>query len=271
MAESARATQRFVLKIDFVTEMNAIRERQPAFGRNISCLKASDACVTSCRPAIRPACGGKRIGSKIGAYYERVLKRSELMTIQQEVNDYLSECGVFYFATVDGDAPVVRPLGFHMEHDGQLYFGVGTFKSVYAQLNANPNVYVCACKPDGSGWVTGIKDPQNPSEGFSAKVLLSDISCVTSGSYERFYTVDGKPYHHIIDKDTLMPSTLFSSVTIITSDSGIADALSTALFAMSYEEGLTIVEKIGGVEVVWITPEGEIYTTSGIAALEAKG
>ena len=75
------------------------------------------------------------------------------MTIQQEVNAYLDECGLFYFATVDGDAPVVRPLGFHMEQDGQLYFGVGTFKAVYAQLSANPNVCVCACKKDGSGWI----------------------------------------------------------------------------------------------------------------------
>ena len=75
------------------------------------------------------------------------------MTVQQEVNDYLSACGVFYFATVDVDAPVVRPLGFHMAHEGQLYFGVGTFKAVYAQLTANPNVYVCACKQDGSGWI----------------------------------------------------------------------------------------------------------------------
>lgn len=75
------------------------------------------------------------------------------MTIQKEIDDYLTECGVFFFATVDGDAPVVRPLGFHMEHDGQLYFGVGTFKDVYAQLKANPNVYVCALKRDASGWI----------------------------------------------------------------------------------------------------------------------
>lgn len=75
------------------------------------------------------------------------------MTIQGEINQYLDECGMFFFATVDGDAPVVRPLGFHMEQAGQLYFGVGTFKNVYAQLKANPNVYVCAVKKDGSGWI----------------------------------------------------------------------------------------------------------------------
>ena len=75
------------------------------------------------------------------------------MSVKQEIFDYLNECGAFFFSTVKDDAPVTRPLGFKMLHEGELYFGVGTFKDVYAQLTANPNVYVCAMKPDGSGWV----------------------------------------------------------------------------------------------------------------------
>ena len=75
------------------------------------------------------------------------------MSVQQEIKDYLDECGLFFFATVDGEAPVVRPLGFSMVQNDQLYLGVGTFKNVYAQLTANPNVYICAMKPDGSGWI----------------------------------------------------------------------------------------------------------------------
>lgn len=75
------------------------------------------------------------------------------MTIKQEICEYLKECGAFFFSTVKDDAPVTRPLGFKMLHDGELYFGVGTFKDVYKQLTANPNVYICATKPDGSGWL----------------------------------------------------------------------------------------------------------------------
>ncbi|MBR0404128.1 MAG: pyridoxamine 5'-phosphate oxidase family protein [Eggerthellaceae bacterium] len=75
------------------------------------------------------------------------------MADKQKLYDYLGECGIFYFGTVDGDAPVIRPLGFKMLVDGELYFGVGTFKEVYAQLTANPNVYICATKPDGKSWV----------------------------------------------------------------------------------------------------------------------
>ena len=75
------------------------------------------------------------------------------MTVQEEISSYLAECGVFYFGTVSGDAPVIRPLGFQMAKDGQLYLGVGTHKDVYAQLKANPNVYICGTKPDGASWI----------------------------------------------------------------------------------------------------------------------
>ena len=75
------------------------------------------------------------------------------MADKQKLSDYLAECNVFYFGTVKDDAPVIRPLGFQMIHEGQLYLGVGTHKDVYAQLKANPNVYICATKPDGKSWV----------------------------------------------------------------------------------------------------------------------
>lgn len=145
-------------------------------------------------------------------------------------------------------------------------------KSVDAEsyvLNIGGNIRIIGHKPDGSGWGTGIKDPAD-TEKYAMKLTLADTSCVTSGDYERYFTVGGKRYHHIIDKDTLMPATYFSSVSIITADSGLADALSTALFAMSYEEGRALVEKIGGVDVLWITPDGTQYYTEGIEKMIMK-
>ena len=134
-------------------------------------------------------------------------------------------------------------------------------------LNIGGNIRIIGTKPDGSGWDTGIKNPANPST-YAMYLTISDISCVTSGNYERYYIVNGERYHHIIDKDTLMPASYFGSVCILTADSGLADALSTALFSMSYEDGLALVNKIGGVEVIWITCDGEIYKTDGIAKIE---
>ena len=154
--------------------------------------------------------------------------------------------------------------GYATEKAAEYLESIGVTSYV---LNIGGNIRIIGTKPDGSGWKTGIKDPKNTST-YAKYLMISDISCVTSGDYERYYTVDGVRYHHIIDKDTLMPATFFSSVTILTADSGLADALSTALFSMSYEDGLAIVNKIGGVEVVWITPDGTVYTTPGIAKLE---
>ena len=83
-------------------------------------------------------------------------------------------------------------------------------------------------------------------------VKLDDKSLVTSGDYERYYTVDGEKYNHIVDPDTLFPSKYFTSVSIICEDSGIADALSTAVFSMPFEEGLELINSIPETEAMWI-------------------
>ena len=137
-------------------------------------------------------------------------------------------------------------------------------------LNIGGNLRVIGTKSDGSGWGTGIKDPEYPNSRYIQKINISNTSCVTSGDYERNFTQDGKKYHHIIDGDTLLPSGHFSSVSIITPNSGLADCLSTALFCMSYEDGLAIVEKIGNVEVLWVRPDGTMEMTDGFEALIIK-
>ena len=136
-------------------------------------------------------------------------------------------------------------------------------------LNIGGNICTIGTKLDGTGWATGIKDPADP-ERFTLTIDIADTSCVTSGDYERYFSVDGKRYHHIIDKDTWMPAEFFSAITVITPDSGLADALSTALFTMSYEDGAALVEKIGGVEVLWITHDGTQYRTEGFSKLSPQ-
>ena len=85
---------------------------------------------------------------------------------------------------------------------------------------------------------------------------------VTSGDYQRTYWVAGEPYHHIIDPDTLMPSTYWRSVSVICPDSGLADALSTALFLMDREAGSALAEKCGA-EVLWVDAAGQEFMTDG--------
>lgn len=92
---------------------------------------------------------------------------------------------------------------------------------------------------------------------------VQDLSVVTSGNYQRYYTVDGKRYCHIINQDTLMPADNFSSVTIITNDSGMADAYSTAIFNMPLAEGMEFVNQLDGVEAMWILEDGSIQYSDG--------
>jgi thiamine biosynthesis lipoprotein len=129
-------------------------------------------------------------------------------------------------------------------------------------LNIGGNIRILGHKPDGTVWKTGVTNPRG--DGYVKYINIANISCVTSGDYERYYTVDGVRYHHIIDKDTLMPSDYFSSITVLTADSGLADALSTALFSMSLDDGKAFLSGLDiEVEVLWIDKEGNQYTTEG--------
>ena len=123
---------------------------------------------------------------------------------------------------------------------------------------------VCATGPkrsDGMPWVVGITNPEG-GENYLHTVNMTSGSAVTSGDYQRTYMVDGKLYHHIIDPDTLYPSTYWSSVTILCADSGLGDALSTALFLLPLEEGQRLLDSCGA-EAMWVTPGGEIFYSPG--------
>lgn len=135
-------------------------------------------------------------------------------------------------------------------------------------LNIGGNIATIGLKPGGESWVTGITNPDKTAEdSLACRLELGEVSLVTSGDYERYFISGDRRYHHIIDPATLMPADYFSSVSIITENSGLADALSTALFCMSYEEGLALAERIGGVEVIWIFDDGTIKHTEGIHML----
>ncbi len=131
-------------------------------------------------------------------------------------------------------------------------------------LNVGGNVRAVGEKPDGSAWTAGVQNPDTESEtAYLAYVDLVNASLVTSGSYQRYYVVDGKRYHHIIDPDTLMPSETFTSVSVLSPSSADGDVLSTALFCMTLEEGKALVDSLSGVEAMWVLASGETVRTDG--------
>jgi len=122
---------------------------------------------------------------------------------------------------------------------------------------------VCATGPktsDGTPWVIGVLDPDNPGSNLHT-VFVTDSSVVTSGDYQRAYWVDGKAYHHIIDPETLMPAAYWRSVTVVCKDSGLADALSTALFLLPLEDGMELVSQVGAA-ALWVDASGGEHMSS---------
>ena len=125
---------------------------------------------------------------------------------------------------------------------------------------------VCATGPkdeNGTPWRVGVQNPDG-GENYLHTLNITNQSVVTSGDYQRCFMVDGKIYHHIIDPETLYPSEYWRSVSIICADSGLADALSTALFLLPYEEGLKLLESCGA-EAMWVNGAGEKYYSPGFA------
>lgn len=114
----------------------------------------------------------------------------------------------------------------------------------------------------GDGWRVAIQDPRDP--GRHIGVLRLDGECVaTSGDYLQSFTQDRR-FHHILDPRTGTPADEVSSVTIVTSRAMSADALSTAIFVLGPEQGLTLLSQLDGVEGVVVTKGQDILESRGI-------
>jgi len=95
-------------------------------------------------------------------------------------------------------------------------------------------------------------------------VALSDSTFSTSGDYERFFFEGGRRYHHIIDPDLGEPARGSRSVTIVAKQGALADALSTGVFVMGPDAGMTLVERLPDVEAVIVTDRNEVRVSSGL-------
>ena len=138
-------------------------------------------------------------------------------------------------------------------------------------INVGGNVRAIGTRAGGEKWLAGIEDPNGTDDApYFATVALESRSLVTSGSYQRYYIVDGKNYNHIIDPDTLMPADIYTSVSILCESSALADALSTALFSLSIDRGKELIGDLEGVEAMWVLTNGEIKYSSGFSNYISK-
>ena len=129
-------------------------------------------------------------------------------------------------------------------------------------ISVGGNVCATGLKDEaGTQWVVGVQDPDG-GDSYLHTVYLGKESLVTSGDYQRNFAVDGQLYHHIIDPETLCPSAYWRSVTILCDDSGLADALSTALFLLPLEEGQKILDQCGAM-AMWVDAERNVFYSPG--------
>ena len=144
-------------------------------------------------------------------------------------------------------------------------------------ISAGGNVRAIGKPLDGKRdrWAIGV---QNPDESIAGEeplvdaIYVNDAAIVTSGDYQRYYIVDGRPYHHIIDPKTLMPAEYYRAVTVVAPDAGVADYLSTELFLLPLEESMALAESLEGVEALWIMKDGSKKFTTGMGqVLKSQG
>jgi len=130
-------------------------------------------------------------------------------------------------------------------------------------VNASGDLTTWGKQPNGKPWTIGIADPNQSSTIFSY-LEVSDMAVATSGNYEKFIVIEGRKYSHTIDPRSGLPITGIKSVTIITPNAELADALTTPVAIMGIEAGMDLVNQLQQVECIIIDDNDQIFTSQNI-------
>lgn len=139
-----------------------------------------------------------------------------------------------------------------------------TFGWKHVLLNVGGNIRTVGGKTADIPFTVGIQNPDlTAAQAYVATVKVTDRAVVTSGDYQRYYTVGDRRYAHIIDMDTLYPATYMQAVTVVCGDSAQADELSTALFVMPAEQAIAYINAVPDAEAVCILADGSLRYSAG--------
>ena len=136
-----------------------------------------------------------------------------------------------------------------------------------AIVSLGGNVQALGNKPDGTKWRVAVEDPfSEEGDSYAGILEITDQAVITSGAYERYFEQDGKRYHHIIDPATGYPAENgLASVTVVSQDGALADALSTALFVMGKDKALAYwKEHADEFNVILIEDNKDMTITEGL-------
>jgi len=130
-------------------------------------------------------------------------------------------------------------------------------------VNAAGDLTAWGCHPNGKPWTIGIADPQEAQHSFS-HLEITNTSIATSGNYEKFVMIGGKRYSHTINPKTGLPVSGIKSVTIISPNAEIADAMATPVMVMGIKTGLDLINQIKGLACIIVDDNDTVYTSKNV-------
>ena len=133
-------------------------------------------------------------------------------------------------------------------------------------VNLGGNVQTLGKKPDGSDFTVAIESPEKDG-GYLGMLKTSGKAVITSGDYERFFEKNGKTYHHIMNPETGYPAESgLASVTIVSKDGTLADALSTLLYVMGEKKAVEFWNRSSeDFDIILFTKDNKLIVSGGIA------
>lgn len=136
-----------------------------------------------------------------------------------------------------------------------------------AIIDLGGNILTIGKKPDGSPFRIAVKKPFSGTD-IAVSLPIENRSVVTSGIYERFFELDDKIYHHVLDPNTGFPAeNALASVTIVSDDSLTGDCLSTACLLLGKDAAKKLIGSMEGVDAVFIERDGTISCTEGLSSI----
>lgn len=136
-------------------------------------------------------------------------------------------------------------------------------------INASGDLASWGKKPDGTDWQVGISNPENPAKVFSW-FPVRDAAVATSGNYEKYVTLEGKQYSHIMDPRTGIPVSGIKSVTVFAPKAELADAFATAVFIMGIDTGIDTISQLPGMSCIIVDAENNIHHSPNIQWANTK-
>jgi thiamine biosynthesis lipoprotein len=130
-------------------------------------------------------------------------------------------------------------------------------------VNAAGDMTAWGFQPNGKQWTIGIADPNSKGKVFSY-MNITDMAVATSGNYEKYILIDGKKYSHTINPKTGLPIRGIKSVTIISQNAEIADAMATPVMIMGIIAGLTMINQMKGIEAIIVDDNDRVYASDNI-------